>query len=159
MTPRIETINEKKLLGMRLTVSLADYKVGALWKRFMPRRKEIINYLNDDLVSMAVYKPTYFANFKPTNEFEKWAAVEVTDFNNVPNEMEAIILPSGLYGIFDYKGSSADNSVFQYIFGTWLPGSEYDLDDRPHFEIFGNKYKNNDPQSEEKIWIPIKVKG
>jgi AraC family transcriptional regulator len=35
---------------------------------------------------------------------------------------------------------------------------EYELDDRPHFEILGDKYKNNDPNSEEEIWIPIKLK-
>jgi AraC family transcriptional regulator len=29
------------------------------------------------------------------------------------------------------------------------------LDDRPHFEVLGEKYKNNDPTSEKEIWIPI----
>jgi AraC family transcriptional regulator len=67
-------------------------------------------------------------------------------------------LTGGLYAVFDYKGLSTDNSIFQFIFGTWLPSSEYDLDDRPHFEVLGNKYKNNDPTSEEEIWIPIKMK-
>ena len=60
--------------------------------------------------------------------------------------------------IFDYKGSSTDTSIFQYIFRTWLPSSSYQLDDRPHFEVLGAKYKNNDPESEEEIWIPIKPK-
>jgi AraC family transcriptional regulator len=35
-----------------------------------------------------------------------------------------------------------------------LPGSEYFLDNRPHFEVLGDKYKNNDPTSEEEIWKP-----
>ena len=70
--------------------------------------------------------------------------------------MEALILPSGLYAVFHYKGSSSDNSIYQYIFGTWIPNSDYDLDDRPHFEVLGDRYKNNDPNSEEEIWIPIK---
>jgi AraC family transcriptional regulator len=39
-----------------------------------------------------------------------------------------------------------------------LPNSNYHLDDRPHFEILGEKYKNADPGSEEEIWIPIKAK-
>jgi AraC family transcriptional regulator len=30
------------------------------------------------------------------------------------------------------------------------------LDQRPHVEVMGEKYKNNDPDSEEEIWIPIK---
>ncbi|MEP1984886.1 MAG: GyrI-like domain-containing protein, partial [Maribacter dokdonensis] len=40
----------------------------------------------------------------------------------------------------------------------WIPNSEYQLDGRPHFEVLGAKYKNNDPNSEEEVWIPIKAK-
>ena len=158
MTPRIETLNETKLVGKRLKMSFANYKIGELWRSFTPRRKEITNNLTSDLISMVVYKPTHFADFKLTNEFERWATVEVSDFDNVPNEMETFVLPSGLYAVFDYKGLSTDNSIFQYILGMWLPSSDYVLDDRPHFEVLGDKYKNNDPTSEEEIWIPIKTK-
>ena len=107
---------------------------------------------------MQVYPSTHFMNFKPTNEFVKWATVEVADHTNIPKDMEGFTLPGGLYAVFDYKGSSADPSIFQYIFGTWLPSSEYALDDRPHFEVLGEKYKNNDPTSEEEIRIPVKRK-
>jgi AraC family transcriptional regulator len=58
-----------------------------------------------------------------------------------------------------HKGAASDGpKTFQYIFGTWLPDSEYLIDNRPHFEILGEKYKNEDPTSEEEIWIPIKPK-
>lgn len=159
MTPRIKTITEKKLVGKRLTTSYANYKIGDLWRSFTPNRKAIKNNLNTDLISMVIYKPTHFTDFKITNEFERWATVEVTDFDNVPNEMETFVLPSGLYAVFDYKGLSTDNSIFQYILGTWLPSSDYVLDDRPHFEVLSEKYKNNDPTSEEEIWIPIREKS
>jgi AraC family transcriptional regulator len=158
MTARIETSKEKKLVGKRLSMSFANYKVGELWKCFMPARKEITNNLTNDLISMSVYPPKYFADFKPTNEFEKWATIEVENFDNLPNEMETYVLPGGLYAVFDYKGLNTDHSIFQYILGTWLPGSDYVLDNRPHFEVLGDKYKNNDPNSEEEIWIPIKTK-
>jgi AraC family transcriptional regulator len=158
MTPRIENLSNKKLIGKRLTMSLANNKTGELWGNFMSKRREITNNVSNDLISMQVYKPTHFADFKPTNEFEKWATVEVTNFESVPTEMETFSLAGGLYAVFDYKGSSNDPSIFQYIFGTWLPSSEYLLDDRPHFEVLGDKYKNNDPNSEEEIWIPIKPK-
>lgn len=158
MNRRIETSNEKKLVGKRLTMSFADYKIGELWRSFMQRRKEIRNNLSNDLISMAIYKQAHFENFKPTQEFERWALVEVADFDNVPNEMETFTLPAGLYAVFHYKGLNTDNSIFRYIFGTWLPNSKYELDDRPHFEILGERYKNNDPNSEEEIWIPIKPK-
>jgi AraC family transcriptional regulator len=158
MIPRIENLKEKKLVGKRLTMSLADNKTGELWQSFIPRRKEITNNLTNDFISMTVYKPTHFADFKPTNEFEKWATVEVSNFDSIPNNMETLILTGGLYAVFDYKDSSNDLSIFQYIFGTWLPNSDYLLDDRPHFEILGEKYKNADTNSEEEIWIPIRQK-
>ena len=159
MTPRIETLNEKKLVGKRMTMSYADYRIGQLWGSFMPRRKEIINNVDNDLISLVVYKPKHFADFKPTNEFERWATVEVASFDNVPNEMETYTLPTGLYAVFLYKGTSTDiSSFYQNIFTVWIPNSAYALDDRAHFEVLGEKYKNNDPSSEEEIWIPIKAK-
>ena len=159
MIPRIETIKEKKLVGKRMTMSYADYRIGELWGSFMPRRKEITNTLTNDLISLVVYAPNHFIDFKPTNEFERWAAAEVEDFNNVPNEMETYNLSSGLYAVFNYKGmSSGASTFFQYIYSEWVPNSNYTLDDRPHFEVLDEKYKNNEPSSEEEIWIPIKAK-
>ena len=155
MLPRIQTLAEKKLIGMRMQMSLADNKTGLLWKAFMPRRKEVSNQLSSELISLQVYPPSYFQNFNPTAEFEKWAAVEVADVNSIPSGMDTLVIPSGLYAVFDYKGSSTDSRIFQYIYTTWLPASEYVLDNRPPFEVLGEKYKNNDASSEEEIWIPI----
>jgi AraC family transcriptional regulator len=159
MIPRIQHLNEKKLIGKHLTMSLADNKTGELWRSFMPVRKTIPNHVTNDLISMQVYSPTYFSAFDPTLEFEKWAAVEVTDFDHVPDGMETFTLAGGLYAVFDFKGSENVTDFFQYIFSTWLPQSAYTLDDRPHFEVLGEKYKNNDPDSEEEVWIPVKLKG
>ena len=157
MEPRIETLPEKKLIGKRMTMSLANNKTGELWRSFMPRRREIQNGLTSELFSMQVYnRPLDLGNMN--QEFEKWAAVEVADFDAIPDGMETFVLTSGLYAVFHYKGSSTDTEIFRYIFGTWLPGSNYVLDNRPHFEILGDKYKNADPNSEEDIWIPIKPK-
>ena len=159
MAPTIEIIGEKKLVGIRLAMSFVDYKVGKLWETFMPRRKEIVNIVSEDLISMVMYKPDHFSDFKPTNEFERWAAVEVTDFDHVPTDMETFVLSSGRYAVFLHKGDKKDFSKsYQFILGTWLPHSGYTLDDRPHFEVLGKKYRNNDPNSEEEIWIPIKAK-
>jgi len=159
MMPRIEIINQKKLVGRKLIMSYANYSIGELWSSFMPRRKEITNYLTDELFSLVVYKPNHFADYNPNNEFERWAALEVADFINVPDEMETYVLSGGLYAVFHFRGSSTSiASFYQNIFNDWLPESDYVLDYRPHFEILGAKYKNNDPLSEEDIWIPIKLK-
>jgi AraC family transcriptional regulator len=160
MEVRIETLSEKKLAGKRIKMTFSNNKTFELWQSFMPRRKEIKNIISPDLFSLQVYnKNVDFINFSKDIEFEKWAAIEVSDFETIPEEMEPFILEGGLYAVFLHKGAaSTGTNTFQYIFGTWLPGSDYLLDDRPHFEILGKKYKNEDPSSEEEIWIPVKPK-
>ena len=159
MEPRIETIGEKKLVGRRMAMSLSDNKTQELWHGFMSRRKEITNSLGTDLYSLRVYNDGYFKHFNPSAEFDKWAAIEVTDYNHVPPEMKTLTVPGGLYAVFFYKGAaSAGGPTYQYIYGTWIPESGYELDNRPHFDLLGTKYKNEDPDSEEELWIPIKTK-
>lgn len=153
MTPRIVHLTERKLVGMRVSMSFADNKTGLLWQRFMPKRREITNNISGDLISMQIYPPAF--DFNPSTQFEKWAVVEVTDFNHVPEPLETFVLSAGTYAVFDYKGSGNDTRIFQYIFTEWLPQSEYMLDNRPHFEVLGAKYKNASPDSEEEIWIPV----
>jgi len=104
--------------------------------------------------------PWVFKNFNPDAEFEKWAAVEVKDFETIPEGMETITLPGGTYAVFLYKGAAhASSGTFRYIFETWLPNSDFSLDNRPHFEILAEKYKNESPDSEKELWIPIKPKA
>jgi AraC family transcriptional regulator len=160
MEPVIKILSEKKLIGKRMTMTLADNKTSELWKDFMSRKNEIKNNIGTDLFSMQLYDASLtFTNFNLNTSFEKWAAIEVTDFNSIPAEMESYTLPGESYAVFPYKGSPKDFApTFQYIFGTWLPNSIYQVDNRPHFEILGEKYKNDDPDSEEEIWIPIKKK-
>ena len=156
--PNIRMQPPKKLIGKRIIMSLTGNKTHELWKSFMMKLKEIENNIGKDLYSLQVYERSYFDHFNPETSFEKWAAVEVTDFDIVPVGMETFELPGGLYAVFNYKGSSKDNRIFQYIFTEWLPNSEYDLDNRPHFEVLGDKYKNDEPDSEEEIYIPVKHK-
>ena len=157
MEPRIETLTEKKLVGMHTTMSMADNQTRQLWQRFMPRRNEIANRIGSEFYSMQLFDFSSFANFTPNTHFEKWAAVEVANFENIPAEMASFTLPGGLYVVFFHKGAAATApQTFQYIFGVWLPNSKYLLDDRPHFEVLGEKYQNDHPDSEEEIWIPVK---
>ena len=154
MNIRIELLSEKKLVGKRLQMSFSNDRTPELWRSFMLQKKEIQNTVGSDLFSLQHYENINpFEDFNPETIFEKWATIEVTDFNNIPEGMEVFTLTGGLYAVFDYKGNSPE--IFQYIFQTWLPDSGYELEKRPHFEVLGEKYNNNDPNSEEEIWIPL----
>ena len=154
--PEIKFCEEKKLVGRRLTMSFTENKTAELWKSFMPFRNQISKRINQDLISMQIYDVGFFEIFQPDKHFEKWAAVEVSEFENLPSETETFVLPAGLYAVFQQKGMGTE--IFREIFTEWIPASDYKLDNRPHFEILGEKYKNNSPDSEEEIWIPVKSK-
>lgn len=158
INPRIEELTAKKLVGISLRMSLVNNKTGQLWQSFMKRKSEITSRKSDELFSLQVYNANYFEEFNPNNEFTKWALAEVSDLNNIPIEMKTFELQSGKYAVFEYKGLNTDGSIFHYIFSDWLPKSKFKLNNRPHFEVLGNKYKNNDYNSEEEIWIPITLK-
>lgn len=142
MKPRIEIVSQKKLIGKRLKMTFSDDKTAVLWTNFMRRRKEITNNLKSELISLQVYDQSYeFTKFNPHALFEKWAAVEVRDFGTIPDDMEAYTMPGGLYAVFLHKGAAITGpKTFRYIFGTWLPNSEYVLDTRPRFELLGDKF-------------------
>ncbi|WP_321288839.1 effector binding domain-containing protein [uncultured Sunxiuqinia sp.] len=98
-------------------------------------------------------------DFNPLKELEKWAAVEVSDFDEVPEEMDRLVVPQGQYSIFQYKGKPSEaQKTFQYIYGVGLPGSIYEMDDRPYLDRMGEKYHGEDSNSEEEFWIPIRKK-
>ncbi len=157
LQPRIEKIKEIKLVGTRRIMSFANNQTALLWQTLMPRRREITKAINANLYSVELYNdPHFFRNFDPTREFEKWAAVPVSDFNAVPDGMHTLTIPAGEYAVFLYRGMPSEaKDTYQYIYGGWIPGSPYELDDRPHFALMGEKYKGEDPESEEEIWIPI----
>jgi predicted transcriptional regulator YdeE/predicted TPR repeat methyltransferase len=158
MIPRIVTLEEKRLVGICRTMSFADNQTSALWREFMPRRHEIVAK-NSDLFSVQHYADGFFEMPNSDMPFEKCAAIE-TDGLAVPQGMQSYIIPGGLYAVFDYKGSNTEAAgVFRHILGVWLPSSPFALDNRPHFEVLGEKYRNNDPASEEEIWIPIREKA
>lgn len=160
MQPRIISIPSKKLVGRKLRMSISANRTIELWQFLMPRRNHILNKLNSDLFLVQVFDQDLdFKDFTTETEFEKWAAIEVSEYWEVPEGMETLNIPEGLYAVFDYKGAANNFApMFHYIFGIWIPTSGYEVDKRPHFDVLGEKYKGNDANSEEEIWVSIKLK-
>ncbi|ALM07297.1 AraC family transcriptional regulator [Sediminicola sp. YIK13] len=158
MEVRITTIKPKTLVGKRLSMSLDNNRTVALWQSFMPFKKVIRNKTSNEVISLQDYKGSLnLQNFSTSTEFEKWAAVEVSCTMGIPDNLEVFLLAGGSYAVFKHIGdASTFHNTLAHIFEVWLPNSIYSLDNRPHFEVMGDNYKNNDPNSEEEVWIPIK---
>jgi AraC family transcriptional regulator len=157
-SPRIELLQEKMMVGMRQQMSFAENTTPQLWQRFMPRRKVIEHAVGAELYSLEVYPANFFDSYDPTAMFDKRAAVEVSSYNNIREGMEALVVPAGLYAMFLHRDpASESHNTYTYIFTELLPQSAYVPDDRPHLAVIGEKYKHEDPTSEEEICIPVKI--
>ena len=156
--PEIKIIPAKKLVGLSMDMSLVDDKTFQLFSTFMPRRKEIVGANDKAVLDLKIYPEGYFQHFNPARRFTKWALVEVDALEHIPDGLALFHLSGGRYAVFAQRRASQSNRIFEYIFSEWLPGSEFVLDNRPHFDILSAGPKRNDPDAEEEIWIPIASK-
>ncbi|MBO6201548.1 MAG: GyrI-like domain-containing protein [Chryseobacterium sp.] len=150
---RIEIIDPKKLVGFSITTSFQEDKTPIVWRKLMMRRNEITNRISDQLFSLQIYPE----NFTPDQSFTKYAIAEVSDFDNMPNDFETFALEGGKYLVFSYQGKAENGpELFGYIFQNFIPENQFEVDKRPHFEIFSDDYNPNSDFAKEEIWIPIK---
>jgi len=153
--PVILNFDGAVLCGASEAMSLQTFTPWTLWPRVMPRLAQIRNRTSQDLISLRNFNgiPVFGPQANP--DFTYWGGVEVLEANKGFEHLE---IPAGTYAVFHYKGLSSDSTIWRYIYSQWLPNSEWELDERPHFERLVSKYKNDDPTSEEDIYIPIRPK-
>lgn len=158
--PRIVESLPKTLVGMSMDMTYATNSLtGKLWGTFMPRRQEVMGAVSSDKYSLQKFKEGFdWSSSSADTAFVKWAAMEVDNTEKVPEGMKVLDLEGGLYAVFIHKGlSSQFPRTLQYVLGEWMPSSEYEPDSsRPQYELLGEKYINNHPDSEEEVWFPIK---
>lgn len=157
-SPRIIDMAAKKMIGLCATMSYTVHPVAELWRRFRPREKEISSRTDQHLLSLTLYTgllpddPLY----SPDVEFVKWAGVEVNSLEEIPAGMQGLIIPSGRYAVFIHKGRAAEfYRTWSYIYQNWMPGSGYQCDRRPFFEVLTQDYNPADVNAREEVWIPI----
>lgn len=138
---------------MKLIMNHLENKTGLLWKSFMPLRNSVPHKVNNLLYSLQVFPSGYFNQFNPATYFEKWALVEVSSWNNLPEGMEKFELQGGSFAVFQHKGM--DPSIFNYIYSEWLLNSAFQLDDRPHFEILEKNIETETLIRKKKYGYPL----
>ncbi len=159
MEPKIVIIESKKFAGFHMEMSISNNRTSELWQKFMVQRGGVKNRVNRDFVSMQVYAKGQKNLFAPETQFDKWAVVEVSDYKNIPDEMETYTLNGGEYAVFIHNGPASEFSkTMENIFKNWFPDSKYELDEREHFEVLPESYNPMDPEAREEIWIPVRLK-
>ncbi|QBS09006.1 GyrI-like domain-containing protein [Legionella israelensis] len=146
---------EIKLIASKCDMSFSENKTDKLWRSFSPTIKNIPNKKNNFKYSVQIFPDTnFFKDFDPTTTFQKYAAIEADISENLPEKLEVLTIPAGLYAIFTYIGKPSEaEKTFYYIYYQWLKESGFELDERPHFAIMGDKYIGEHPDSEEELFI------
>jgi AraC family transcriptional regulator len=132
----------------------ATEDIGALWDRFVPQMADIPG---------RVGAATYGICCQPEEgqqepgRFTYIAAVEVENLNGIPDGMTGIELPAHEYAVFAYSDGIGPElpKAMEYIFGEWLPSSEYELDGTD-FEYYGDDFDPATLSGTILIYLPIK---
>mgnify|MGYP000026461738 CR=1 FL=1 len=158
MTHRVIESPEMYIVGMKANLSFETISegTGKLARQFMPRLKEVKNRVDNNTLSLQNHDNFDYKVLPPTKTFEKWIGVEVTNLNDVPDGMETLTIKPGNYLVIDFKGSIQEFiKNWHYLHSQWLPNSEYELDNRPHFEKLSPSYSPMNAVNEEEIWVPV----
>ncbi|MGK0223114.1 MAG: AraC family transcriptional regulator [Limisphaerales bacterium] len=154
--PKFVSLKQTLLVGRCLEMSRMQDRTPDLWRSFMPDRNTVSARSGDGFISMQVYPQGPDQVADPQATFTKWAVVEVENFDTATEGTQTYTLQGGEYAVFEHNGPATDMSTVLYIFQQWLPNSEFELDDREHFERLPEDYSPMDPDAREEFWIPVK---
>lgn len=156
MEPRIVQLEPITLVGLPYYGDSADNKFAQVWERFMPHEKDILHRIKPGVgYGVEIYGP----EFDQQRQWTYLPSVQVSQVESIPLVLFPKTLPAATYAVFTAKGGIPKlGETFQYAYMTWLPTSQYQVAYPFDFEYYDERFKDNDPDSEVDIYIPIKPK-
>ncbi len=155
MTPKIETLDSMKFVGMEIgpeELMNEELPIANLWDRFWKDFKRIQNVLPD---AYGLYSPTLEA--ESVTEARYIAAVPVSEFAESPEGYVDYEIEGGSYAVFDFKGSTEALAEAQHhVYSQWLPHSGYEAREGFDMEIYK---KDLHQEGIIRLAIPIRSTG
>lgn len=154
MEPKIVVKDEFTVVGLTCSTTLQESKVPALWEAFLARVGEIPNRVSPN-VMMGISE---FSTNHVHEAFTYMACVPVSSADEMPEGMVCKTIPKREYVVVTHKGKlDALGNAFDFIYGSWLPKSGYDLVEADDFEIYDERFRGADnDESEVDIYIPVR---
>ncbi len=158
--PEIVEVGPVKIVGLRDTTTIKNNKIPAMWQKFNPRIDEIRQRTNNIRgYGICEVDPDFDMRlFNEDTEYKELVGVAVKDFTEIPPGMVAKTLQGGRYAVFTHNGKLVTLQLtYEYIWGTWVPGTKYEIDLRDDFEYYDEQFLGpEDENSRMFIYIPIK---
>lgn len=149
MEGKIININGFKAVGITYFGNNNKGEIPELWNVF----NKNYNNIRNKSKSMLCYG---ICDDMPDKEgrFHYTACAEVEGFDDIPEGMDAKIVPQGKYAVYTFKGDLKElGQFYDDIFQKWMPSDEYEMDYRPQLELYDERFMAN---GEFDVYIPIK---
>lgn len=156
MQPEMVLQPAMKLVGVANQFDDGDLNLPKLWSGFYPYKDKIVNRQGADFLGL-------YESYEESDEGTRFVyicATEVTSFEEVPEGMITRELPEQLYARFAHTGPLSNlEQTLRYIWGSWLPKSDYEYAEKPDFELLPAKFNPTDPNSQIYLNIPVSRKN
>ena len=160
MEPRFEEKNGFCVVGLgdKFKRGKTEDIGRCLWPEFIQRLDEIKHKKGKDKERFITYGICQEIWIKGhiQDTFRYFAAIEVEPNTKPPQGMELIKIEKQKYAIFTHRGGIKNlDHTNQYIWGTWLPQSGYELAPASDIEVYPGDFQppHNDVPIE--IWVPL----
>ena len=156
MEPEIINQPAMKIVGIANEYEDGDLSLPKLWSGFRPYRDSIPNRVGDHW--FGIYEN--YQEDEDTTRFVYICSAEVENFENVPDGLITREIEAQTYARFTHQGPIAKiEETLRYIWGSWLPKSNYEYADKPDFELLPGGFNDEDPENKVYLNIPIKLKA
>nr|WP_242069667.1 GyrI-like domain-containing protein [Paenibacillus dendritiformis] len=148
------------VVGLQGRSNLRDNHIPAMWSELLLQRREA----PAGSLGSAAYGICQAMGAMPVHDlseetmFGQFVGFEAAGDGTPPPGMAAYVIRPGLYAVFRHRGpTSLLRSSYEYIWGTWLQASAWELDARDDFEQYGEDFCGTEHKdSIIRIYIPVK---
>ena len=149
--PRFENGKPLLVAGLNARYTCESSKaIPAQWQRFQPHIGNIPGQIGGTAYGVC-------HNGDDAGNFDYICGVEVSDFSELPGELNRVRIPAQRYAVFSHRDHiSTIRRTFNTIWSKWLPESGHEAADAPHFERYTEDFDPQKGTGGVEIWIPIK---
>ncbi len=149
--PRFEDGEPLLVAGLRERYGHeASAAIPAQWQRFHPYIGNIPHQRGTTAYGVC-YNPD------ESGTIDYLTGVEVSEFGDLPEELDRVRIPARRYAVFAHAGHiSTIRRTWMTIFGKWFPASDYEVDDAPEFERYDDRFDPATGKGGLEIWVPIR---
>lgn len=152
MEPEIVEQPAMKIVGIATQYDDGDLSLPKLWSAFRPYRDSIPNRVGSDF--FGIYE--CYEEDDDNTRFVYICSAQVENFDDVPDGLITRELDAQTYARFTHTGPIARlEDTLRYIWGSWLPKSDYQYANKPDFELLPAGFNDADPNNKIYLNIPV----